>query len=328
MRRPMLIALAALVTAAACGGSASGGSASIKVAFIPQIVGIPYFTAMQQGGERAAKDLGVTFTYRGPTTTSAPQQVQLLDTFVQQRYNAVSVSVLDPASLNPAISSARAKGVHVLTSDSDSPTSEREAYVAQASDQDLGVTLMDHLAAQIGNEGQVAIVSGESTATNLNTWIKYMQQRVAAKYPQISLLAPRYTASTEDAQSQTQDLLTRYPDLKGVIAVASTTVPGVAQAVQAAGKTGKVAVIGYGSPETAKPFIKSGVMKESILWNPVDLGYLTVWAMVQAAKGKKFQASNQVPGLKNSIKWDPTTKVLLLGPPLIINAQNVDNFNF
>lgn len=328
MRRTALIGLAALLIAVACGGSTSGGAGSIKVAFIPQIVGIPYFTAMQQGGDRAAKDLGATFTYRGPTTTSAPQQVQLLNTFVQQRYNAVSVSVLDPASLNPAISAARGKGVHVLTSDSDSPTSDREAFVAQASDQALGFTLIDHLAAQIGSQGRVAIVSGESTATNLNTWIKYMQQRVADKYPQISLVEPRYTTSTEDAQSQAQDLLTRYPDLKGMIAVASTTVPGVAQAVQAAGKTGKVAVIGYGSPNTAKPFIKSAVMKESILWNPVDLGYLTVWAMVQAAQGKKFQASNQVPGLKNPITWDPATKVLLLGPPLVIDAQNVDSFNF
>jgi ABC-type sugar transport system substrate-binding protein len=328
MRRTALIGLAALVLAAACGGSASGGGGSIKVAFIPQIVGIPYFTAMQQGGQRAAEDLGVTFTYRGPTTTSAPQQVQLLDTFVQQRYSAVSISVLDPASLNPAIAAARAKGVHVLTSDSDSPSSQREAFVAQASDRDLGFTLVDHLAAQIGNQGRVAIVSGEPTATNLNTWIRYMQQRVAERYPRISLVAPRYTSSTEDAQSQAQDLLTRYPDLKGLIAVASTTVPGVAQAVQAAGKAGKVAVIGYGSPNTARPFIKSGVMKESILWNPVDLGYLTVWAMVQTARGKGFQTSNQVPGLKNPIAWDPTTRVLLLGPPLVIDAQNVGSFNF
>jgi rhamnose transport system substrate-binding protein len=341
MRR--IIVLACALTAfvvSACGGttkSVGGGSGTgaaksgdLKVAFIPQLVGIPYFTAMQQGGQRAAKALGVTFTYRGAPTASAPQQVQLMDTLVRQGYGAISVSVLDPASINPAIQAARAKGISVLTSDSDSPDSARQAYVAQATDQGLGNTLMDHLAKQIGGSGQIGIVSGEATATNLNSWIKYIKQRAAAKYPKVKIVDVRFTkgGATEDAQRQAQELMTSHPQLKGLVAVASTTVPGVAQAVQAAGKTGKVAVIGYGSPATVKPFIKSGVMKESILWNPEELGYLTVWAMQQVAQGKQFQATNAVPGINRPITYDAAAKQLLLGPPLVIDASNVDSFKF
>jgi ABC-type sugar transport system substrate-binding protein len=62
----------------------------------------------------------------------------------------------------------------------------------------------------------------------------------------------------------------------------------VAQAVQQAGKTGKVAVIGYGSPNTVRQYIKSGIMKESILWDPKALGYLTVWAGKALAEGTQF----------------------------------------
>jgi rhamnose transport system substrate-binding protein len=341
MRR--IIVLACALTAlgvSACGGttkSVGGGSGTgaaksgdLKVAFIPQLVGIPYFTAMQQGGQRAAKALGVKFTYRGAPTASAPQQVQLMDTLVRQGYGAISVSVLDPASINPAIQAARAKGISVLTSDSDSPDSARQAYVAQATDQGLGNTLMDHLAKQIGGAGQIGIVSGEATATNLNSWIKYIKQRAAAKYPKVKIVDVRFTkgGATEDAQRQAQELMTSHPQLKGLVAVASTTVPGVAQAVQAAGKTGKVAVIGYGSPATVRPFVKSGVMKESILWNPEELGYLTVWAMQQVAQGKTFQATNAVPGINRPITYDAATKQLLLGPPLVIDASNVDSFKF
>ena len=47
------------------------------------------------------------------------------------------------------------------------------------------------------------------------------------------------------ALRQADDLLTRFPDIKGLVAVASTTVPGVAQAVENAGKSGQVAVIGH-----------------------------------------------------------------------------------
>ena len=320
-----------LLAAAACGGGAPSGPDSLRVAFIPQLTGIPYFTAMEEGGNRAAKDLGVEFRYEGPTETNAPEQVRIMDSLVRQRFDAISVSVLDPASISSAIADAREQDVTILTSDSDAPESERQAFVAQALDEDLGYTLMDRLAAQIDEEGQIGIVSGEATATNLNTWIKFMRERVENKYPNIEIVDVRYTSggSAEDAQSQAQELMTRYPDLKGLVAVASTTVPGVAQAVKSAGKAGEVAVIGYGSPDTVRPYIKDGTMKESILWNPEDLGYLTVWAMVQFARGDKPEPGEvKVQGLEKPAEWFPKQEILLLGPPLIIDEGNVDDYDF
>ncbi|MHB0854993.1 MAG: autoinducer 2 ABC transporter substrate-binding protein [Rectinema subterraneum] len=302
----------------------------MRIAFIPQLIGIPYFTAMEQGGNEAAAKFGGKFLYVGATTASAPEQVRLMDNLISQGVDAISVSVLDSASINPMIAKAKAAGIAVYTSDSDSPDSERQVYVAQALDQDLGYTLIDRLAAQIDEKGKIGIVSGESTATNLNTWIEFMKERVAKKYPNIKIVDIRYTTggSSADALQQAQDLMTRYPDIKGLIAVASTTVPGVAQAVQQAGKTGKIAVIGYGSPVTVKPFIKSGIMKESVLWDPKALGYLTYWAGLQLAQGKKFNEINNVPGMKNPVKYFADKKILLLGPPLIINSSNVDSFDF
>jgi rhamnose transport system substrate-binding protein len=122
--------------------------------------------------------------------------------------------------------------------------------------------------------------------------------------------------------------MTRFPDLKGLVAVASTTVPGVAQAVQQAGLVGEVAVIGYGSPNTVRPFIKSGVMTKSILWDPYQLGYLTVWAGKQLVEGKPFAAENDVPGMDEPVRYFEDEKILLLGAPLVITAENVDSFDF
>lgn len=302
---------------------------SIRVAFIPQLIGIPYFTAMQQGGNAAARRFGVKFLYDGSTQANAPDQVRIMQNLIQQHVNAICVSVLDSASINPIIRQARSKGIAVCTSDSDSPNSARQVFVAQALDQDLGYTLIDRLAMQIGSAGQIGIVSGESTATNLDTWIRYMKQRVASKYPKIKIVDVRYThgGSSQDALNQAQDLMTRYPGIKGLIAVASTTVPGVAQAVQQAGKAGKVAVIGYGSPNTVRPYVHSGVMKESILWNPRDLGYLTVWAEKQLVMHKGFKSTNHVPGM-HAVRYFPGKHILLLGKPLVINKANVDKFNF
>ena len=315
-------------TESADSGAATGEG--IKIASVPQLIGIPYFTAMEEGGNQAAADLGVEFLYTGATQASAAEQVKIMDSLIKQGVNALSLSVLDSSSTNPYIEKAQEAGIVVYTSDSDAPDSTRDFYVAQALDEDLGRTLMYHLAAQIDEEGQIGIVSGESTATNLNTWISFMEEQQKEKYPNIEIVDIRYTqgGSSEQALKQAQELMTRYPDLKGLVAVASSTIPGVAQAVQQEGKAGEVKVIGYGSPATVKPFIDSGVMEESILWDAKELGYLTVWAGAMAAQGKEFEEVNEIAGISNPVKWDAENKILLLGEPLVITKDNVDSFDF
>lgn len=300
----------------------------IRVAFIPQLIGIPYFTAMQKGGEAAAKALHVTFTYEGPTTASAPGQLSIFDSLVEQHYNAISISVLDPATIDNAFSRALHQGIKVLTTDSDSPNSARLAFVAQASNSALGYTLADELATELHGRGQVGIVSGDATATNLNTWISYIKQRFAAKYPDIKIVKTLYSTTGDQALSDAEDLLSAYPNLSALIAVASSTIPGVNEAVENAHEVGKVKVIGYGSPLTVKSYMEAGVMPISILWNPRNLGYLDVWAMTQLAEGKHFAPENRVPGLPGKYSWNPKTKVLLLGPPLIVTKNNVKNYDF
>lgn len=337
----MALAVATTVMLAGCsqagpanqgGGDNGGGGSSdkMRVAFIPQLIGIPYFTAMEQGGEKAAEDLDVEFIYSGSTQANASEQSRILDSLIRQNVDAVSISVLDSSSINPVIRRAKQQGINIFTSDSDSPTSDREIFVAQALDQELGYTIIDRLAEQIGGDGQIGIISGESTATNLNNWIDFMEERIAEQYPDMEVVDIRYTqgGSSEQALTQAQELMTRYPDLEGLVAVASSTVPGVAQAVQQSGKTGDIAVIGFGSPMTVKPFIESGVMKESILWDAFDLGYLTVWAGIQLAAGEQFQEVNEVPGLAEPVRYLEDEKILLLGPPLVINADNVNDFEF
>jgi len=65
-----------------------------------------------------------------------------------------------------------------------------------------------------------------------------------------------------------------------------------------------------------------------VLWNPRDLGYLTVWAGKQLIDGKPFGETNEVAGLSQPVKYDAATKILLLGPPTVFTKENVDQFKF
>jgi ABC-type sugar transport system substrate-binding protein len=321
--------LALLAAALLAVSSTFALAADKKVAFVPQIIGIPYFDAMEAGGKEAAAKFGVDFIYQGPVDTNPVDQMQIVQNLIDQGVNAVAVSVLDASSIAPVVEAAKAKHVALFTSDSDAPKSGRALYVAQATDEGLGDAIIDEMVKRVGEDAKIGIVSGEATASNLNAWIGFMQARAKAKYPKLKLLEPQFAGGTAQRAAQiATDLMTANPDLKGLIGVASTTCPGVGQAIETAGKIGKVIGTGYCSPNTARAYLKSGAFGYSVLWDPKELGYLTVWAGKQLIDAKEIPATTTPEGMSHPVTYDATTGVLLLGEPAVFTAQNVDNYKF
>src|SRR3954468_12603450 len=320
---------AAVLGIAAVSLMGSAYAADIRVAFVPQIQGIPYYVAMEDGAKAAAKKFGVEYVQQGPTSTNSADQLRIFDSFVNQGFNVVAVSPVDVETLKPAIARAKSQGVHVITSDADAAGSARDFYVAQARDQDLGFTILDEMVKRIGEEGKIAIISDAPTIQSLNNWIDAIQQRAKTKYPKLKIVSVDHTDGTAARAFQfATDAMTRNPDLKGIIGIASTTCPGIAQAVEASGKSGTIVATGYCSPNTVRDYVKSGAMTYTVLWNPADLGYLTVWAGKQVADGKSFEASPKVDGLDAAVKWMANEKILLLGAPMVFTKDNIGNFNF
>jgi ABC-type sugar transport system substrate-binding protein len=326
--RELLMRSMALATAIVLAGHAVAAQKP-RVAFVPALIGIPYFNSMEEGGKKAAAQFGVDFIYTGPIDATPLSQVQIIQNLINQGVEAIGIDIIDASTLAPLVAQANAKGVKLFTSDSDAPDSKRAFYVAQALDDKLAVTLIDELVKRVGEDAKIGFVSGDPTSSNLNAWIRLIQKRVKEKYPNVELLDPQFAGGSSDRSAQlASDLMTANPDMKGLIAVASSNCPGVGQAIETAGKIGQVLGTGYCSPNTARSYLKSGAFGFSVLWDPAALGYLTVWAGKQLIDGKPFEATNMVPGMDKPISYDATTGILLLGDPSIFTAENVDKFNF
>lgn len=311
-------------------GAATGSGDKIKVAFVPKLQGIPYFEAMNSGGKKAADELGnIEWLYQGPTQADAAAQADIVRSFIQQKVNALIVAPNDPDSMAPLLKQAQDAGIKVATSDTDAPNSVREVFVNQATAQGIGEGLTDALLEKMGGKGSYAIVSCGQTAENLNAWIKVQRAYTASKYPQAKIVDVVYAG--EDQARATQmatDLMNAHPDLTGLVGECTSSAPGVAQAVRDAGKVGKVFTVGLGTPQAMKPYLEDGSSSASILWNVENLGFLTAWAGAQLAEGKSFEAKNNVNSDMPEIAFDSGTKELLLGPPLRITKDNVDQFDY
>lgn len=344
LKQRKTVAIMALTLAAslvtACGSGASDGKhaaeetgnggvgKNLSVAFVPKIQGIPFFEAMNTGGADAAKEFGFKWVYTGPTTADPAAQSDVIRSLIQQKVNALMVAPNDPDSVAPLLETAKNKEIRVGTADTDAPNSVREIMVRQASDDGIGKALLEQIAKPIDGKGQVAIVSCGQTAANLNAWIKIIKDTAKEKYPDIDIVDVVYADEDQPrAVTMAKNLINANPNLKGIIGPCTTAAPGVAQAVQESGKIGKIFTTGVGTPQSMLPYLKDGSSSASVLWNVEDHGYLTAWAGWKLAKGEKFESTQDVGRLKG-VTYDADSKVLLLGDPLILTADNAGNYNF
>ncbi|MEQ7126517.1 substrate-binding domain-containing protein [Actinopolymorpha sp. B11F2] len=118
----------------------------MSVAFVQKLQGIPYFEAMNAGGAKAAKEIGLRWIYKGGTTADPGAQTDIVKALIQQRVDVLVVAPNDPDSLAPVLQQAKDRGIHVMTSDTDAPNSVREVFVNQATADGIGTAIIDSLA--------------------------------------------------------------------------------------------------------------------------------------------------------------------------------------
>ncbi|MER6126735.1 rhamnose ABC transporter substrate-binding protein [Streptomyces sp. NPDC001795] len=320
---------------AAASGKADPNAAlkkGLTVGFLPKQVNNPYFTSADKGGEKALTELGSKYREVGPNSaTDTSGQVSYVNTLTQQQVNAMAVSAQDPGALCTALKQAMSNGIKVVTYDSDTKPECRNAFVSQASAEDLGRTEVQLLAQQIGYKGQIAILSAAQTATNQNTWIDYMKDELKdPKYKDVKLVKIAY--GNDDAQQsfqQTQGLLQQYPDLKGIISPTTVGIKAAAQYLSGSKYKGKVKLTGLGTPNDMRQYVKNGTVDGFELWDPAKLGEL-------AARTAVAMASGQITGKEGETfkAGDMGTftigkdGVISLGKPTVFDSKNIDQFNF
>lgn len=314
-----------LVLFAASGASfAKSDQPEYTIGFVPKLVGIPYFAAMKQGLNKAGEKFDMKVVYQGSTTASVDKQYDITQSMINQGLDAVGVSANSPSALIPLAKKAKKKGILFYSSDSQVQGKAVDLRVQQVKPKALGYKVVDVMANEIGGKGRIAIISGGPTATNLNTWIGYMKERLKKKYPDIKMVSLQYGGENNSKATKiASQLIAAYPDLDGIIGVNSTSVPGAAQAVLVAGKKGKIAVTGITDPNSIRKYVKLGVVNKIVLWNPIKLGFLTGWGVHHLLEGKKFERVNKVPGI-GKVKYFPKTNTLLLGPPAVFDKSNID----
>ncbi len=333
----LLLAVVMILAMAACapavddgddttGGNAAGGEKTFAI--VCKDASNPYMSRMVSGFKTACEDLGVKFIEKSPESATVDGQITIINELIAQGVNAIGIAANDAAALEATIKSARDKGIVVVTMDSD--TKGSQMFINQAGTEQVAQVLVDSIYDMAGGEGKFAVLSASSTATNQNAWIAAMETIIKGdeKYAKLEWVETVYgDDESQKSTDETQNLLTKYPELEVICCPTTVGILACAQTVKnTEGCTVKVA--GLGLPSEMKDYVGDDkVCPYMYLWNPIDVGSCaayTIKAIMDEKVGEigtKFTADNDTE--YEVMAGDPADTQIIVGPPFAFNGENI-----
>jgi len=237
----------------------------------------------------------------------------------------------------------------VLTFDADARPDARDLFINQAVAAGIAQGLIKGASDIMKAKGygpskpaNLGIVSSARTDANQQAWVKAIKELISKpEYKWITIKNEKtdiYYPGPDETTTQTMagTLIGRMgpnPDqIQIAVGISSMAGPALGSQYEAAAKkpdATKIALLGIATPNGLKSYIKNpnNPLDAAVLWNCMDLGYLSVQAAYQLAKGTITHSSKTITAGRLGPR-DIKEKMIILGPALVFDKNNVDQFNY
>jgi simple sugar transport system substrate-binding protein len=310
--------------AALVAGSAGALVAQEKpvIATVVKISGIPWFDRMNTGVEAFAKaNPDVVASQSGPATSDSAQQLQIIQDLVAKGVNALAVVPMDPSVLEGTFKRAMERGIVVVTHEADNQINTN-VDVEAFDNADYGKALNERLAECMGKKGKWTTFVGSLGSRTHMQWVGAGEEN-AKKYPEMALVDPN-NESFDDANGtyeKAKEILRKHPDIKGFQTSAGNDVLGVGRAIDEAGLSGKVCLVGTGLPNPSADLLESGAITAIGFWDPQKAG-MAMNAIAKLLLAKKEVTNGMDLGVegynKVSVKKGPGQGLLVIGNGMVL----------
>lgn len=309
------VALAALLTAcalalAACGGS-GGGSATatgggstparaskrLKIAFLPGVTANPYFQVEIATAKALAARQNADVTVIDSQLDAQKQVQQLQDLAATKQYDGILIVPLNGAALVPGVQAALRNGIAVGATDvpigpDPSKTETQVEGLAVYSGRPFSVNganagKLTVQACKGVDPCNVAFMYGVKASTYDQALFAGFKGAIASS-PNVHVVAEAEGGYTrEGGLKATQDLLQSRSDLNVLVAADQEALGGEA-AIKAAGRAGRLKIVGFGGARQAVAAVAAGRWFGDSVQVPVDEARLGLQGVIDAIRDRKL----------------------------------------
>jgi ribose transport system substrate-binding protein len=267
-----------------------------EIAVIVKTVNSTFWQNVQKGADAAMKEVGRgnALTFQGPASESAiADQVNMVENAVNRGVSAIVLAPSDPDALVPAVKKAWEARIPVVIIDSMLAKSAGQYYQSflATDNRKAGEFAAKALIAKSGTEGKIAVMSyvagAGSEIGRVGGFTDYIKT-----HSKLQIIGPLYSQSQmATALNQTTDVLAANPDLKGIFGANEPTAIGMARAITQAGKSGKLAAVGFDGNQDLQEFVKDGALSAIVVQGSFQMGDLGVKTVSKLLKKEKVDKS-------------------------------------
>jgi ribose transport system substrate-binding protein len=302
MRKLTVVFVAALAASSlSCNRGAPETTDKPKVALVLKTLNHPFFVDMRRGAQEAADRLGVQLEVQAAEREiDVEKQMQIVENMIQTGIKALVITPSGSREIVPALVKARDANVPVIIVDT--RVDEKAATEAGVhtetfvgSDNYEGGKLAGaHVVKVTGGKARVGILEGIPGHETGDSRLRGFRDAVKDA-PGIAIVASQPANWERDQGFNVfQNMLQAHPDIDTVFAASDLMALGAIEAIAAAGKTGRIKVVGFDALDDAKKAIAAGTMDASVAQFPSEMGKAAIESVVKAIRGEKLPGSIMV----------------------------------
>jgi len=236
-----------------------------KVALVMKSLANEFFLTMEDGAKAYQKEHSADFDLISngiKDETDTAGQTRIVEQMILAKVNALVIAPADSKAMVPVIKKAIDAGITVINIDNQlDPAVVKSKNINVpfvGPDNRKGARLVgEYLAKQLKAGDEVGIIEGVSTTTNAQARTAGFKDAMdAAQIKVVSLQSGDW--EIDKGNKVAASILSEYPQVKALLAGNDSMAVGAVSAVRAAGKAGKVQVVGYDNINAIKPMLKDG----------------------------------------------------------------------
>jgi ribose transport system substrate-binding protein len=290
-----LAAVAALI--AGCGSSAGSGGGEHRLSLIIGIKGDAFYGSLSCGARQAAQRLGARIDVQGPNKWDAPEQIQVLNSVVASRPDAILIAPVDDSALQAPLEQAKAQGIEVVLVDTTLRNPGLAAAQVTTNDEQAGELAAKEVIKETGGKGSVVAINTQPGVSTVAARMRGFERGLKAA-PGLKYLGQQFSGDDAGkAASVVTATLSANPDLSAVFTTNTLTGQGAATGIKNAQKTGKVKLIGFDANPTGVQALHEGTAQAQVVLKPLDIGHIGVQQAVNALEDKPVQKMTRTGSL-------------------------------
>lgn len=282
MKTRMLVILCLALTLAL--GSTIVGAKQTAIGLAVSTLNNPFFVDLRDGAALEGKTLGYNVIV-ADGQNDANKQLSQIENFIQQKVDLIVVNPVDSDAVAAAVKAANKAGIPVITVDRGANGGNVVCHIA--SDNVAGGRMAgEYIAKIIGGSGNVIElegIPGTSAARDRGQGFNDAMK----DFPKIKVVA-RQEAGFDRAKGMSvmENLLQANPNVSAVFAHNDEMALGAMKAIEAAGKAGKIKVVGFDATDDAVKAVKEGKMAATVAQKPTEMGKIAIATAKDVLAGK------------------------------------------